>query len=224
MLVPRMTKLALAAVLAAAWLSSPVRAGTMSYEVLINTSGLIQGPGTPTSPALIDMALSATTYPGSPSVSAVFYGPVTDGVISPGFDPVYDPAMGTIAGDLTTPGGVTMNNTAYSEGGQDFSINSFFDVFVTLSGSEIGPGAVGPLSGTVVSINIYDSGSGSESATFTVNPNSVVDGTIGAVPSDANVTIIPQVSSVPEPSSVVLLGAGLIAVATVNRRRKRFVA
>jgi len=215
MIVPRMTKLALAAVLAAACLSSPVRAGTMSYEVLINTTGLMQGPG-----GLIDMILASTTYPGSPSVSAEIYNAVPAGSITPGFDPVNDPAMGTIAGDLTG-GGVTMNNTQYSQGGQDFVVGSFFDVFVTLSGSEIGPNAVGPLSGTVVTINLFDSGSGSESATFTVNPNSVVDGTIAAVPSDSNVTIV---SIVPEPASVVLFGVGMVTIAAVSRYRKGLAA
>ena len=53
---------------AAAVPGSPTRraAGSMTYEVLVNTSGLIPGPG-----GLIDMQLTPAYSPGSPSVSAL---------------------------------------------------------------------------------------------------------------------------------------------------------
>jgi hypothetical protein len=201
------------------WLSKPASAGSMTYEVIVSTSGLIPGPG-----GLIDMQLSPAYPPGSPSVSALVFNPLTDGTISSAASGS-DPAQGTAAGDLTTPGGVTMNNTAFSEIGQDFSVGSFFDVFVTLSGTEIGSGAVGPFSGTVFGLTVFDSGNGMESVTFTVNPNidaqgnPIIDGTISFTTSDGNVTVIAQ--SVPEPSSVALLGLGLGTIVAASRHRTR---
>ena len=45
-----------------------------------------------------------------------------------------------------------MNNTAFSEIGQDFTVGVFLRRFRNVSGAEIGPGAVGPFSGTVFSL------------------------------------------------------------------------
>ena len=210
--------LALAGILVIAGACAPAHAGSSTFEIQFNTSGLVPGAG-----GLLDMQLSAAYAPGSPSVSATIFNPITDGMISPGASGS-DPAVGTAAGDLTTPGGVTMNNTAFSEIGQDFVIGSFFDIFVTLSGTEIGPGAVGPFSGTVFSFTVYDSGSGMESGTVTINPNvdgsgnPIIDGSLLNTPSSPNVSIIP------EPSSVVLLGLGLGTVAVIGRLRNRRTA
>ena len=85
--------------------------------------------------------------------------------------------------------------------------------------------AVGPFSGTVFGLTVFDSGNGMESVTFTVNPNidangnPIIDGTIRFTTSDGNVTVIPQ--SVPEPSSVVLLGLGLGSIVAARRHRTR---
>ena len=141
---------------------------------------------------------------------------------------MFDPATGTAAGGLTLPGGVKMNNTEFSETGQNFAVKTFFDVYVTLSGSEIGAGAVGPWSGTVFTLNVYDSiiTDPGLSISFTVNPNidgngnPIVDGTVGVLASNSNVSAI-QTSPVPEPSSVVPLSIGLLAVNYFRRLRKR---
>ena len=136
-----------------------------------------------------------------------------------------NPVSGSATGDLTTPGGVTANNAAGpNELVQGFSVASFFDVFVTISGSEVGPGAVGPTTGTVFSVFVYDSSGNSEAAQLTVNPNvdmngnPIIDGKVGIMTTGPQVQVI-LAGSVPEPSSVVLMGLGIGAVVVIGRRR-----
>jgi len=203
---------------AGAGLQNPAHAGSLIYEILADTSGIGTG-------GLIDMNINAVNFPTLPSVSVLVYNPITDGTVTPGFSGI-DPPIGTASGDLTGPG-VSMNNTVFSEGGQDFAAKSFFDVFVDISGSEVGPGAVGPWSGSVFTFSISDAAGNSVGATFTVNPNvdtngnPIVDGTIYPQPT-ADVRVIPvSGSAIPEPSSVILLGLGLEAVVVAGRLRTR---
>jgi hypothetical protein len=204
--------------LAGAGFSSSAKAGSISYEILVDTSGLAQGAG-----GLIDVNLGVSFPPGSPSVSVNVFGPLTNGTLG-----AVTPISGTAAGNLTSPGGVTANNTqSTNELTQDFTVKSFFDVFVTLSGSEIGPGAVGPFSGSVFNLSVFDSGVGDQGATLTANPkvdgsgNPIIDGTIGIVTTSAAVKVIPFTPTVPEPSSIVLLSLALGAVIAVGRFRSR---
>jgi hypothetical protein len=199
-------------------LSPPAEAGSETFEILINTSSLAQGSG-----GLVDIQLSPAYAPLASTVSARVFAPATDGTISPGAS-LLDPAMGTATGDLNSPGGVVMNNTAFSEIGQDFSVRSFLDVDVTLAGTEIGPGATGSFTGTVFTLTVFDSQTADAglSAIFTVNPevdsngDPVVDGSIGVSTSDSTVSVI-QAASVPEPSSILLLGVALAAIGVFCR-------
>jgi PEP-CTERM motif len=198
-------------------LFNPVEAGSVTFEILADTSGLTPGPG-----GLIDISLNPAFPPGSASVSASVFDPTTDGTLG-----AATPISGTATGDLTTPGGVSANNTqSANELTQNVTVGSFFDVFVTLSGSEVGPGAVGPFSGTVFSLIVFDSGTGHVAVQLTVNPNvgangnPIIDGTVGIMTSGPQV-MVNQQSSVPEPSSVSLLSLGLGAVVVISRRRKR---
>ena len=191
-------------------LFNPVCAGSLTFEIIADTSGLAPGPG-----GYVDMVVSPATPPGSPSVSVQIDNFTTDGIVSPGG--VLGTPIGTASGDLTAPGGVTENNTAYSELTQNFAVGSFFDVFVTISGSEVGAGASGTFSGTEFFFTIYDSGVGSVGATFVVNPSGTVDGAVVPLPSGPQVTV----TSVPEPSSAALLSLGLGAVTVASRHRRR---
>ncbi len=223
MSIRQVVSFALAAFIAGvgAGLQNPACAGSLMYEILADTSSLIPGPG-----GLIDINLGVSYPPGSSSVSALVYGPITDGVISPGAS--VGPT-GTAAGDLTGSG-VSMSNTqSTNELGQNFQVGSFFDVFVDISGPEIGSGAVGPWSGSVLAVTIYDSQNNAEGAMFTVNPNvdqngnPIVDGTVGISTTGPQVIVIPF-ASIPEPSSIMLLGLGLGAVVAIGRIRRRRVA
>ncbi len=195
----------------------PARAGSITYEIQADTSGLTPGSG-----GLIDIQLNPASPQSPATVSVDVFNPNTDGVLGPA-----TPVSGNATGDLTAPAGVTADNTqGPNELTQGFSVASFFDVFVTLTGSEIGPGATGAFSGTAFALTIYDSQLNSEGVTLTVNPNidgngnPIVDGTVGVAVSGPPVQVI--VASVPEPSGAVLIGLGLgIVVAWGRLRRPR---
>jgi hypothetical protein len=210
MSIRRTIPMALAAIFALAGFSDRAQAGSLSYEIVFNTSGFVQAPG-----GFVDIQLSPSMPSAAPaSVSASIYSPITDGNLGG-----VSFTNGTAAGDLTTVG-VTMDNTQPgNELTQDFSVGSFFDVFVTLSGSEICPGANGTFSGTVFQVAVGDSGTSTSTAMLTVNPNGgMVDGTVG-ISTMGPIIVIP-LSSVPEPSSVVMLGLGAVAVIGRFRRRR----
>jgi hypothetical protein len=214
----RIVPFALAALLTGtgAGLLSVARAGSLTYEILADTtladSGLSPGPG-----GVIQVTLGPASPPGPLSVSAMVFNAATDGALQ---NSLYEPTTGTASGGLgpLSPGVITANNTVYSELDQNFTVGSFFDVFVTLSGTEIGPGATGAFSGTAFNLNIYDSNFNEIGVTFLVNPNGYVDGTVLPV-ATGPITVIPQAGAVPEPTGFVLLGLGLGAIAAASRVR-----
>jgi hypothetical protein len=197
--------------------TNPAHAGSATYEILVNTTaaGLAPGAG-----GFVDIQLNPATAQGPPpSVSISTSGVSTDGTLGSVML-----ETGTAAGSL--PGTVTMNNSVgtptTNELLQGFTVHSFFDVFVTFSGSEIGPGGSG-FSGTVFSLLVGDSTGNFTGATGFVNPDfpPTIDGKVGFL-SGAGVTVI-QV--VPEPSGFVLMGLGLGGTVAVGRwRRKRIAA
>ncbi len=203
---------------AGAAIASPAHAGSITYEIIADTSALVPGPG-----GYVEISVNPTIAQSPATVSVQVFNPITDGTLG-----VANTVSGTATGDLTTPVGVTADNSAtMNELMQSFSVASFFDVFVTLSGPEIGPGATGPWSGTMFSLSIFDSQIGSVAigAGLTVNPdvdpngNPIVDGTVTSSTTGPEVQVIQL--SIPEPSSFVLMSLGAGAVVAVGRRRVR---
>ena len=70
--------------------------------------------------------------------------------------------------------------------------------------------------GTEFTLTIYDASGTTEPAPLLVNPTGTVDGTVGTSTSGPQVTVT-SLSSVPEPSSMMLLGLGLGAVVVAGR-------
>ena len=98
---------------------------------------------------------------------------------------------------------------------QGFSVGTFFDAFVTLTGTEIGQGATGP-AGTHSSFSlIIYKGFSYDDAQIYPNNTGAVDGTffISTTPGVS-------VSVIPEPSGLALLGLGLAAIAAASRLRR----
>ena len=202
--------------MAIAGTSGQAHAGSVTYEIKADTSSLVQGPG-----GLIDISLSPAYAQSPATVSLQVFNPITDGTLGQ-----VVPVFGNATGDLTTPSGVTADNsTVPNELQQFFTVASFFDVFVTISGSEIGAGASGAWSGTVFQLSIFDSQvNGKELwGQLIVNPNQdqngnpIVDGTVGTAVSGPEVQIIQL--AIPEPASLVLLSLGMGAVVAIGRWR-----
>jgi hypothetical protein len=211
---------------AAVGVNNSARAGSVSFEISADTNGMVSGPG-----GLIDLQLNPASSPPAAAVSATVYGVTTDGSV----DSVAS-TTGSASGDLTTMAGAALGNSeSYNDFQQNFTVGTFFDVFVTFSGPEIGTGASGPWSGTVFTLTLFDSVLvnpqlyDSLMATFTINPNvdgngnPIVDGTVGVSATGDGAFTVNQLG-VPEPCGIVLLGLGVGAVTLAGGVRKRRVS
>ncbi len=204
----RMVFVAMMAVLATFAARSPARAGstTMAYEIQIDSTkaGLAQG-----SNGLLDIQLNPSTVPSSANVLATVSNVSTDLTLG---SPM---ATGDASGQLQpgTSDKVTLDNgKSYNDLNQTAILpaGSYLDVLVAITVTD--PTATGS-SGTAFFLSLYDSNTSdpAANATFTVQADGSVTQSM-----TAGVTI----TSVPEPSTLAMLGLGLSVIAMVGRRRR----
>ncbi len=204
----RMAFVAMMAVLATFAVDSPARAGstTTLFEIQIDstTAGLATGPG-----GLLDMQLNPSTVPSSANVTATVFNLSTDLTLGAPM------TTGDASGQLQpgTSDKVTLDNgKSYNDLNQTANLpaGSYLDVFVAITVTD--PTATGS-SGTAFFLNLYDSKLSDASATATLTIQA--DGSV-TQSMTAGITI----TSVPEPSTLAMLGLGLSVIAMVGRRRR----
>ena len=224
---------------------SPARAGSVSYLVTVDSTGIAGLSG------FLEAELATAAAPASPSVTATIGTVSTDG--SPGAVTISTP--GVVSGSFSSTLTMTNNNASVvppnlSDFQQAFTYGTTLSFVLTLSGSEVMSGSpTTPFTGTVFSFILEDANQNGlnsgplypgEAFDIYVNPSG---GSLMVAPNDPYlaggpvlgfppatggpypaVTIAPYTASVPEPSSVVLLGLGLGAVAVIGRFSRRRAA
>jgi hypothetical protein len=199
------------------------RADTLTYFITVDTSSQVANPGT------IDFQLNpGTLTPVEPVTATIqsFAGAVLDGtsVVRTG------DTTGTLSGTVTLNNDVSPG-AEYTENITNFGATVSF--YLTLSGSGVDQtGNAGGASGTAFVLDFTDFPA--TQYLFTNDPNGVAaeidvaaDGTVstsanpGPCTHGSCVTITPMTSSVPEPSSVVLLGGGFLALWLAAYRKWR---
>jgi PEP-CTERM motif len=220
---------------------SLARAGSVSYLVTVDTTG---GAG---QTGFLDAQLAAAAPPAVASVTATISNYTSNATGGP-----VTIAVGDVSGSFTSTPLVLGNDNAgssvpgLSELQQMGTAGTFLSFTLTLAGSEVNGGSGVPFTGTVFSFLLEDANQNGLSqgplageafdiyvnpgGSLTVTPNDpyIVGGPVpGYAPASGNypqVTISPAAVAIPEPSSVVLMGLGLGAVAVVGRFRKRRAA
>ncbi len=207
----RMFILVLALVVGAA---GAARAATISYNVTVNTSALAGTQG------FLDFQFLPGGLDALPAFAAVAMFASFDAVLAPTADRAGD-ATGTL------PGTVTLGNSqGFNDLFQGITFGSTFSFNLTLSGAALDPGG-SALSGTAFSLLLF--GADGMTPLVTADPDgrivSLQIGPNGAVA----VSTFPQVNgppvadvtaAVPEPTTLLLVGAGVVAIAARRRRAR----
>ncbi len=206
-----MTSAALVGLLAFAGGQPAARGGTLSYLVTVATTDQTGAPGfiefsmSPSNPSGVTVAAAITNYGGDSVLGAI------------------SPPIGDVTGSL--PVSLGLDNATYSDYQQALTYGTFIRFDLTISGTDVGnPNAV---SGTDFSILLEDStgmglntGTAGAAVDFYFPPLGGTQTVVISPPAMGNtplVTLSPL--SVPEPSSVLLMGLGIGAVVAVGRRR-----
>ncbi len=216
---------------------SPARAGSVSYLVTIDTTGLAGQSG------YLEAQLSAAAPPSSASVTATIQNVVSDATPGP-----VTFAVGDVSGSFSSTPLVLGNDNAgsaipgLSDLQQSATYGTSLDFKLTIAGSEVNGGSGVPFTGTVFTFLLEDASQNglnqgplageafdiyvNPGGSLTVTPNDpyVSGGPVpGYAPASGNyptVTIAPYTASIPEPSSIVLLGLGaVIALGRFRRHR-----
>jgi hypothetical protein len=221
------------------WAGGPAaaQAGSVSYVVTVDTAGLAGTAG------FLEAELGTATPPATPSVTATMQSVVTDGALG-----AVTVATGAVSGSFSSPPLRLANDTAgstppnLSDLQQAFIYGTVLSFGLTFSGSEVNGGGSVPFSGTIFTFVLEDATQGglnkgplvgeafdvfvNPDGSVTVSPNNP-SSTSGPVPGYdpatggfPHVTISLQ-ATVPEPTSMVLLGMGVAAGAVSGRGRWR---
>jgi len=193
-------------------------AGPVTYQVSVNTSALDGQSGN------LDFQFNPGGLGSEPATATVTNFQTLAGILS-------QPAMLTGDASGSLPGTLTLNNgTAYNDVFQKFSYGSSFDFALTLSGPALD--SPGGSSGSSFALSLYDAAgltplltTDPNGSVLTVNLN--VSGTTSVLTfpqSSTNSTPAASVSSVPEPSSLVLFGLGVLGLLAYVLRQIRVAA
>jgi len=190
----------------------------VTYQVSVNTSALDGQSGN------LDFQFNPGGLGSEPATATVTNFQTLAGILS-------QAAMLTGDASGSLPGTLTLNNgTAYNDVFQKFSYGSSFDFALTLSGPALD--SPGGSSGSSFALSLYDAAgltplltTDPNGSVLTVNLN--VSGTTSVLTfpqSSTNSTPAASVSSVPEPSSLVLFGLGVLGLLAYVLRQIRVAA